>query len=254
MGKRTRIISQIVASIFINSYYLAPLGKNIPLPIFNCYSCPLASFACPIGTLQHFLIIRHFPFLLLGILILSGILFGRYFCGWFCPFGALQDWLYKIKTFKIIINNKFSIYIRWTVFIILVIIIPYISLEPWFCKLCPAGTLEAGIPNILFKPQLRSLIRLLFVIKIIILIIFLISIIFISRAFCRFICPLGTVLSIFNKLSFYHLEIESSCSQCKLCKPKCPINIEVYKDPNSLECIRCLECVECGKIYESFSI
>ncbi|MCX7845422.1 MAG: 4Fe-4S binding protein [Dictyoglomaceae bacterium] len=253
MGKRSRTIYQIITLIFVNSYYLAFLGKNIPLPVFNCYACPLASFACPIGTLQYFLIIKQFPFLLLGILILSGILLGRYFCGWFCPFGALQDWLYRIKTFKIDISDRFSIYIRWIIFISLVIIIPYLTLEPWFCKLCPAGTLEAGIPQILINPSLRNLIGILFTIKIIILLLFFISSIFISRLFCRFICPLGTILSIFNKLSFYHLEVESSCPQCGICRSKCPVNIEVYKDPNSLSCIRCLECADCGKVHEKFT-
>ncbi len=254
MRKRKRTLSQILALVFMNSYYLAPFGKYIPLPIFNCYSCPLASFACPIGTFQHFLIIRQFPFLLLGILFISGILLGRYFCGWFCPFGTLQDWLFKIKTFKLNVSNRFSNPIRWLIFISLVIIIPYLSLEPWFCKLCPAGTLEAGIPQILLKPQLRNLIGLFFAIKIIILIVFLISSILISRSFCRFVCPLGTILSIFNKISFYHLEIDPTCSQCGVCRNKCPVNIEVYKNPNSPSCIRCLECFECGKIHEKFSV
>ncbi|MEN2984927.1 MAG: 4Fe-4S binding protein [Dictyoglomaceae bacterium] len=253
MGKR-RIITQIITAIFVNSYYLAFFGKNIPLPVFNCYACPLASFACPIGTLQYFLIIKQFPFLLLGILIFSGIILGRYFCGWFCPFGTLQDWLYKIKTLKKFVGNRFSTLVRWTVFIVLVIIIPYISLEPWFCKLCPAGTLEAGIPQILINPQLRNLVGFLFIIKITILILFLILSIFISRFFCRFVCPLGTLLSIFNKLSFYHLEVDSSCPQCGMCRHKCPVNIEIYKDPNSLNCIRCLECASCGKINEKFSL
>ncbi|MGB9856903.1 MAG: 4Fe-4S binding protein [Dictyoglomaceae bacterium] len=253
MGKRARNISQIISLILINSYYLADFGKNIPLPVFNCYSCPLANFACPIGTLQHFLIIRQFPFLLLGILIFSGIFLGRYFCGWFCPFGTIQDWLYKIKTPKINISNRFSTPIRWIFFILLVITIPYITLEPWFCKLCPAGTLTAGIPQILLKPQLRSLIGILFTIKIIILIVFLISSVFISRSFCRFICPLGTILSSFNKVSFYQLVVKPSCSECGSCKARCPVNIEVYKDPNSLSCIRCLECTECKQVYGKIS-
>jgi polyferredoxin len=254
MDKRYRDISQIISILILNSYYLAPIGKNIPLPVFNCYSCPLASFACPIGTLQHFIILREFPFLLLGILLFSGIIMGRYFCGFFCPFGTLQDWLFKIKIPKINLGNKFANIIRWSIFIILVIFIPYITLEPWFCKLCPNGTLTAGIPQVILKTQLRNLIGFLFVIKILILIIFLILCLLIYRFFCRYICPLGTILSIFNGISFKHLEIRETCKKCGLCTAKCPVNIEVYKEPNSPNCIRCLECTDCKDIISRFSL
>lgn len=245
---KLRSFWQSISLIIINSYFLAPWGKYIPVPVFNCYSCPLASFACPIGTLQHFIVLHKFPFFTLGILFLAGILLGRFFCGWLCPFGFIQDLLYKIPTKKLVIENRFATFIRWSIFIILVIIIPYITLEPWFCKLCPAGTLEAGIPQILLHPPLRSLIGFLFAIKIFILAIFIISSIFISRPFCRFVCPLGTILSVFNKISFYQLEVKPTCSQCGLCKPKCPVNIEVYEDPNSTHCIRCHECFSCGQV------
>jgi len=242
-----RTLWQIISTLVINSYYLAPIGKYIPIPVLNCYSCPLANFACPIGTLQHFIVIREFPFLLIGILILGGVLLGRYFCGWICPFGFFQDLLYKIPSKKIVISNKFA-FVRWIILIVLVILVPYFTLEPWFCKLCPAGTLEAGIPQILLNASLRSLVGTLFAFKVFLLLLLILSSIFISRPFCRFICPLGTILSIFNKISFYHLEIKPTCPKCGLCKSKCPINIEVYKTPNSPDCIRCLECRDCGKV------
>lgn len=245
---KNRSFWQTISLLIVNSYFLAPWGKYIPVPVFNCYSCPLASFACPIGTLQHFIVLHQFPFFTLGILFLSGILLGRYFCGWLCPFGFIQDLLYKVPVRKIRVENRFATFIRWSILVILVILIPYFTLEPWFCKLCPAGTLEAGIPQILIHPPLRNLIGFLFAIKIFLLILFILSSMFISRPFCRFICPLGTILSVFNKISFYHLEVKPTCPSCSLCKTKCPVNIEVNEDPNSPHCIRCHECFTCGQV------
>ncbi|HOL39376.1 MAG TPA: 4Fe-4S binding protein [Dictyoglomaceae bacterium] len=245
---RIRTTWQTISFFIVNSYFLSPIGKYIPIPVFNCYSCPLASFACPIGTIQHFIVLHQIPFLTIGILVLAGLSLGRYFCGWLCPFGFVQDILYKIPTKKMHIENRFATLIRWGVLISMVIFIPYITLEPWFCKLCPAGTLEAGIPQVLLNPPLRNLIGTLFVINIAILMLFILLSIMISRPFCRFICPLGTILSAFNKVSYYHLEVSPNCTECNLCKKECPVNIEVYKDPNSPHCIRCHECFSCGKV------
>lgn len=95
-----RLASQSTFLLLYNSYLFFPfffnsLGTNflkaIPCPGLNCYACPLAIFACPIGSLQYFVIIGQFPFYLLGFLALLGILFGRAICGWACPFGFLQD-------------------------------------------------------------------------------------------------------------------------------------------------------------------
>lgn len=116
--------------------------------------------------------------------------------------------------------------------------------DPTFCKyICPAGTLEGGIPLTLLDTSLRSAIGFLFVWKTTLLIITIILSIIIFRPFCRFICPLGAIYSLFNQISFYRLEVDKNmCTSCGKCSRKCKMNIEVYKHPNSLECIRCGEC------------
>ena len=85
-AKRRRV--QAVAFLAMNSYFFQNL-KGIPCPGMNCYACPAATFACPIGSLQHFAVIRQIPIYLLGVLSLIGILVGRLACGWTCPFGWL---------------------------------------------------------------------------------------------------------------------------------------------------------------------
>ena len=73
-------------------------GKNVCVPGLNCYSCPGAVGACPLGSLQNYLsgMKFRFPYYVLGLLLFFGALLGRAVCGFLCPFGFLQDLLYLI--------------------------------------------------------------------------------------------------------------------------------------------------------------
>jgi NAD-dependent dihydropyrimidine dehydrogenase PreA subunit len=122
----------------------------------------------------------------------------------------------------------------------------YFTAEPWFCKLCPQGTFGAGIPLVLWDPvnALRGLVGWLYWVKIGILLAFIVAAIAIKRPFCRVICPIGAIYSVFNKGSLLHLKLEpQSCTECSLCRKSCPMDIEPHTGQNQLECIRCGECV-----------
>ncbi len=240
-----RRVYQLIGVILANSYVTAPFTKGVCFPVLNCYACPLAAVACPIGSLQHFAAIHVFPFYTVGILGLVGGVVGRMTCGWLCPFGFLQDLIYKLHTVKVRLP-KFLNYLKYILLLTLVIIVPYISGEPWFSKLCPAGVLEAGIPLVLLDEQVRRQIGSLFWLKTGILVAFLVSFIYIKRPFCRMICPLGAIFSFFNAFSAYRLEFdETQCIRCNKCQRKCPVDIKVYESPNSTDCIRCLDCTDC---------
>ena len=76
--------------------------KALCVPGLNCYSCPGAVGACPLGSLQGAFSAGHSTlFYVCGILLLYGVLLGRTVCGWLCPFGLVQELLYKIRTPKI---------------------------------------------------------------------------------------------------------------------------------------------------------
>ncbi len=235
---------QLTSTILHNIPFFQSTTKAIIAPGFNCYSCPLATGACPIGTIQHFITVRETPLYTIGVLGAIGAVVGRMPCGFICPFGFFQDLLYKIKTPKIRVSNRFG-WFKYVVLVTLVLIIPYITLEPWFCKLCPIGGLEAGIPWVIIDSGIRSAIGFMFFIKMAIVVIFVTAMIFIKRPFCRFFCPLGAIYSLFNRVSIVRMEVdEGLCAYCDLCKESCPMDLAIYEDPNSEQCIRCFECVK----------
>ena len=88
---------------FIKGEIFMGASKNLCAPGINCYSCPGAVMACPLGALQAELnrANKSFAFYVVGILALYGIIAGRTICGWLCPFGFIQELLHKIKTPKL---------------------------------------------------------------------------------------------------------------------------------------------------------
>jgi polyferredoxin len=249
-------ISQIIATLLYNSYLSAFLVgtiyqgnlKYFNCPGFNCYSCPSAIFSCPIGIIQFFVAYGPYcvSFYTLGIIGIIGALGGRIVCGWACPFGFLQDLLFKIRSPKLRIPRLLS-YGKYVTLIVLVLILPYYTTEPWFSKLCPVGTLEAGIPQVLYNADLRELVGTIFGIKILILIGFLVWMVLSSRPFCRTACPLGAIYSLFNRISFLRIEVDQErCINCYKCYRVCPVGVKIHEDGSAnTHCIRCQRCTEC---------
>jgi len=237
--------------------------KGICVPIFNCYSCPAAVGACPIGALQNSLANLRFNLSLglyqlglyvVGSMAVVGSLIGRIPCGWLCPFGLVQELLYKIPSPKLKIPGYFK-YFRYMVLLIFVVLMPLLLLDSfglgqtWFCKLiCPAGTLEAGLPLIAASSSLRSQLGFLFGWKLFLLVFFVIWMILSLRPFCRTTCPLGTILGFFNKISLFQMHVDDEkCTECGKCTRVCPVSLDPNITPNSSECIRCLKCLDTCK-------
>lgn len=251
----TAIITNLHLKGFSTGKIYAGKMKKICVPGLNCYSCPGALGSCPIGSLQAVIggIKYQFSFYMIGLLMLIGSLVGRFVCGWLCPFGLIQELIHKIPLPKMKVNKVFSKlkYLKYLILVVFVFLLPmfWVNIvgmgKPTFCEfICPAGTLEGGIPLVLLNKPLRAVIGFLYTWKIALLVITVILSIFIFRPFCRFICPLGAIYSLFNPISLYRLKIDSDkCTSCGICSRKCKMQVDVYKNPNSLECIRCGECI-----------
>ena len=264
MKNKLRLWVQIAFTALTNGYlygfgtgriYTGPL-KTACVPGLNCYSCPGALGSCPIGSLQAVLGSRdyRFSFYIVGFLLFFGSLFGRFICGWLCPFGLVQDLLYKIpfvKKRKNLPGHKALVWLKYAVLAVFVIALPLLITDiigqgsPWFCKyICPAGTLEAGIPLTLLNPSLRMAIGKLFSWKVFLLILIIALSLWSCRPFCKYVCPLGAVYSLFNPISLYRYQVRKDlCTRCGKCKKACKMDITVWEQPNSPECIRCGECI-----------
>ena len=222
--------------------------KNFCAPGLNCWSCPAAAFSCPIGALQAVGGAGgKFSFYAAGFIILIGLILGRAVCGFLCPFGLIQEFLNKIPSPKIFLPRRLT-RVKYFLLIIFVLILPVASKfgEPTFCEyICPAGTLEAGLPLIATHEEFRGVLGNLFALKIFILIVVIMGSIFIHRFFCRVMCPLGAIYGLLNKFSFYQINFASDkCIGCGRCKKICPLNLNPIKDFDSAECVRCGLCIK----------
>ena len=227
-------------------------SKIVCAPGINCYSCPGAVGACPLGSLQGSFSADHSTiYYVCGILLLYSVLFGRMICGWVCPFGLIQELLYKIPTPKLKKSpvTRLLSYLKYAILVFFVFVIPIMyafrdTPLPAFCKyICPAGTLEGGIGLLSNKVNASyfSMLGPLFTWKFLLMISIVVGSVFAFRCFCRFICPLGGLYGLFNKFSFFGVKVDNSkCTSCGLCVSHCKLDIHHVGDQ---ECIACGECI-----------
>lgn len=260
--ERIRHITQALFALVTNGYAAGFIkgtiyqgsGKHLCVPGMNCYSCPGAYGSCPIGSLQAVVgsYKYKFSYYVTGIIFLFGAIFGRFICGFLCPFGLVQDLVHKIpskkiKTFK---GDKLLRKLKYLILVVFVFILPLFVVDflgqgaPAFCKyICPVGTLEGGLFLVLLNPSMRAAVGLLYLWKNFILISLIILSVFIYRPFCKYICPLGAIYSFFNKHSFFRYQVDlSSCIHCGACSRACQMNVNPVEDANHSECIRCGRC------------
>ena len=238
---------------FISGTIYTGSSKVMCVPGLNCYSCPGAIGACPLGALQNALANSgtRAPVYVLGILALFGIILGRTICGFLCPTGLLQDFAYKIRTPKLKKSKvtRLLSYLKYILLVVLVIAVPLAfvgqdRLIPAFCKfVCPAGTFGGAI-SLLFHPDNADLYGMLgpmFTWKFALFCAIAVACVFIYRAFCRFICPLGAIYGFFNKIALLGIKLDKEkCTDCGLCVAHCKMDIKRVGDH---ECINCGECI-----------
>lgn len=255
-----RRIIQLYAALLTNAnlkgfgsgYIYIGDTKYACVPGMNCYSCPGAVGACPLGALQNALNATNtkIPYYIFGILLLYGFLFGRWICGFLCPFGLIQDLLYKIKTPKVKKNRltRTASYLKYIILVVFVIMIPLLYAGkmplPGFCKyICPSGTLlgAGGLLTNIKNENLLGMLGPLFTWKFLLLVVFIVGMIFIYRFFCRFFCPLGAIYGLFNRISLLGMNLnKSKCVDCGLCVGECLMDVKKVGDHECISCGRCV--------------
>jgi polyferredoxin len=242
--RKQRLLTQASFLLALNLYMVRV--PQVCFPALNCHSCPAAVFACPVGVIVNFCQLRLVPYITLGMLGLVGLVGGRIICGWVCPFGLLQDLLHRIPTRKYTLPQQLG----WLKYVFLggmVLLLP-LAFTRWdfsYCNVCPAASLESAIPWAFLGVSSGHGFR--FVLRMSILLIVLVSAIVASRSFCRLMCPLGAIFSVFNRFSLFRLNHRNdTCTECGRCRKECPVAIDPVRQMNTAECIRCTDCTAEG--------
>ena len=141
MVRKLRLLVQIGFTAVTNGYvfgfltgkiYTGPL-KTACVPGLNCYSCPGALGSCPIGALQAVLTGgSRFSFYVVGFLLLFGSIFGRFICGWLCPFGLVQDLLHKIPVpgkRKNLPGHRHLVWLKYGILAVFVVLLPMFAVD-----------------------------------------------------------------------------------------------------------------------------
>lgn len=255
--KMIQILSMLIYNADIRNFFTGTISRSPAkaacVPGLNCYSCPGAVSSCPLGALQNTLAGGTIPFFITGFLLLTGALLGRTVCSFLCPFGLLQEILYKIPSKKIIrtkkllaVTRKASL-LKYVILLVLCIAMPIAFClrnglgSPFFCSwLCPQGTVSAGWPLVLLNESLRSAAGRLFVWKSAVALGIIVWSVFMFRPFCRFFCPLGAIYSFFNRTAIFGIKVDASkCTNCGACVAACKMDALHINDR---ECIRCGDC------------
>ena len=266
----TRRLVQLYAALLHNAHIRGFIegkiyegkGKYLCVPGLNCYSCPGAAGACPLGAVQNALAGagHRAGWYVLGILLLFGVVLGRTICGWLCPLGLIQELLHRIPTPKIRksrVTRALSL-VKYVILAVFVIIVPlWIGLAeglplPAFCKyICPAGTLE-GAAGHLANPanvSMYSMLGILFTRKWVIMLVTALACVFCYRSFCRFLCPLGAVYSLFNRFNIIGVRVDAQrCNGCGACVRHCPMDTRRVGDRECIHCGKCMDVCAGGAI------
>jgi ferredoxin-type protein NapH len=223
---------------------------HLLFPGLHCYACPWAITVCPIGLAQNLIIFGTVPYYWIGMMVVYGLAAGRGFCGWFCPFGTLNDLL----SFR---RVKMLSAVSYTKFLVLAgtLIAAWVFADTMFCKLCPAAAIEASIPYLIIGV---AKVNRPFLIHMGTLAGTLVGMILIARFWCRYLCPMGALLSLFNRVSFLRLKLDKNrCSGCTVCAAECPMGIEPhtqYDNHNCIKCGRCVDSCHLGALSMDFSV
>jgi polyferredoxin len=137
--------------------------------------------------------------------------------------------------------NRVASYSKYVV-LLGTIIAAWAFADTMFCKLCPVGSIEASIPYLLLGV---AKVNRPFIVHMISLGAVLLGMVLISRFWCRYLCPMGAILSLFNRVSFLHLSLDTNrCSRCGACAAACPMGLKPHEEYDDHNCIKCGECTE----------
>lgn len=165
--------------------------------------------------------------------LVAALLLGRVYCGWICPMETLFrpiNWLYsklKIKRLKtpVIVKNSFF---RWGI------------LAFFLFSMIAVRVFKLKLNLLLYITALSVLVTLLFE----------------EEFWHRYVCPFGTLLTVFSKRPLFGMRVkQSSCVSCGVCRAVCPVGaIEPEENGMKISTAECLVCLKCKEKCPKLSI
>jgi len=217
---------------------------------------PSVEAYCPFGgleTLYQFLTTGGFvrriepsAVVLFFALVLLTLVASRGFCGWMCPFGAVQEWVGMLgkKVFKKRFNpsGRLDRALRYLKYVVLVVIIAL----TWHTGSLVFRDYDPFLAFFHFGLGMDELPWAYAILGVV-----LIGSLWIERFFCKYACPLGAVLGIIGKLGLTKIQRDpEGCQECNVCRQKCHAHVEFLSGTliRGAECNQCMDCtVDCPK-------
>lgn len=250
---RTRLlrrVSQLGFGLFIIVSSLRHhLVSSEHLASIDAY-CPFGGFATAwrwLSTGGLYVQKTHQSNLILALGLIIGVLVaGGAFCGWICPFGALQDLLEwvrrKLRLPEVRISGRLSRLLGYGRYLVLagILYATISTVRLWFADFDPYRTIFSlgWLFEFDWAAQWPAYVVALAVLA---------GSLLIPRFWCRFLCPLGAIVSFLGNASLLRIRRnETACKGCAVCNKPCPVKIDVAgaNDVVSSNCIGCLECLE----------
>lgn len=177
--------------------------------------------------------LNHLPTLaLISFTLLTTLIWGRVFCSSLCPFGAVQDLISRFTPARWRVLppariHQLGFYLKYGILALIVIVALVYSQLSIFQYFEPFGTLFFFSGSLLLW---------------IILIAILIGSVFITRFYCRYLCPLGAALALLTVTSLFRIKRVPQCNLCRVCESSCPTGAIQLERINFRECVRCDIC------------
>jgi len=185
--------------------------------------------------------------LILALGLIAGVIVaGGAFCGWICPFGAFQDlldWIrLKLHLPQIRIPARLDRILTYGRYLTLagILYATIATVRLWFADIDPYRTIFSlgWLFEFNWAEQWLAYVVALGIV---------VGALLIPRFWCRYLCPLGGVISILGNFSLLRIRREKTgCKGCAVCNTPCPVRIDVANASPavSADCIGCLACVE----------
>ena len=212
------------------------------------------SVVTPLGVLRglkdgqslSFLLYDPFSLVLWGAVLVSFVLWGRgLFCGWLCPFGAMQEFMHHLGRFLrlpvVKVPNWLDAKLVWTKYFVLAGLVGLTFSAP--------NLADKAIEVEPFKTAVTTFfIREWYYVAYAVGLLVLSMVIF--KGFCRYVCPLGAIMAIgglFRRWDWIERRIECG-SPCQLCKVRC--NYNAIAPTGEIKYSECFQCLDCVTIFE----